>query len=64
MATPQPVDARTQPWRETPGGDLVALGRPVRQALTWFATTRHRVGCSAGARAILLVLFALTLHGR
>lgn len=33
MATPQPVDARTQPWRETPGGDLVALGRPVRQAL-------------------------------
>ncbi|MCR1759989.1 hypothetical protein, partial [Pseudomonas aeruginosa] len=20
MATPQPVDARTQPWRETPGG--------------------------------------------
>lgn len=50
MATPQPVDARTQPWRETPGGDLVALGGRFARRCTWFATTRHRVACSAGAR--------------
>ncbi len=63
MATPQPVDARTQPWRETPGGDLVALGRPVRQALHLVRHNPAQGRVLSRREAILLVLFALTLHG-
>ncbi|PCB03312.1 energy transducer TonB [Pseudomonas aeruginosa] len=63
MATPQPVDARTQPWRETPGGDLVALGRPVRQALHLVRHNPAQGRVLSRRETILLVLFALTLHG-
>ncbi|AKF96626.1 energy transducer TonB [Pseudomonas aeruginosa] len=63
MATPQPVDARTQPWRETPGGDLVALGRPVRQALHLVRHNPTQGRVLSRRETILLVLFALTLHG-
>ncbi|MDF9699732.1 hypothetical protein P1I30_026480, partial [Pseudomonas aeruginosa] len=63
MATPQPVDARTQPWRETPGGDLVALGRPVRQALHLVRHSPAQGRVLSRRETILLVLFALTLHG-
>ena len=60
---PQPVDARTQPWRETPGGDLVALGRPVRQALHLVRHNPAQGRVLSRRETILLVLFALTLHG-
>ncbi|HHE5619660.1 TPA: energy transducer TonB, partial [Pseudomonas aeruginosa] len=63
MATPQPVEARTQPWRETPGGDLVALGRPVRQALHLVRHSPAQGRVLSRRETILLVLFALTLHG-
>ncbi|EKC1487526.1 energy transducer TonB, partial [Pseudomonas aeruginosa] len=63
MATPQPVDARTQPWRETSGGDLVALGRPVRQALHLVRHNPAQGRVLSRRETILLVLFALTLHG-
>ncbi|HCL3812839.1 TPA: energy transducer TonB, partial [Pseudomonas aeruginosa] len=63
MATPQPVDARTQPWRETPGGDLVALGRQVRQALHLVRHNPAQGRVLSRRETILLVLFALTLHG-
>lgn len=63
MAQPQHALAPDAFLRHVPGGDLVDLGRPLRHALELGRHVPAKARTLGRREAVLLGLFALTLHG-
>ncbi|MFV3366973.1 energy transducer TonB [Pseudomonas sp. NY15435] len=63
MAQPQHALAPDTFLRHVPGGDLVDLGRPLRHALELGRHVPAKARALSRREAVLLGLFALTLHG-
>lgn len=63
MSHPQHALAPDAFLRHVPGGDLVDLGRPLRQALEIGRHVPAKARAIGRREAVLLGLFALTLHG-
>lgn len=63
MANVHTASALDERWRPTPGGELFALGRALREPLSLSRLQRTPRRVLSRREAVLLALFALALHG-